>query len=526
MDPPKKVIRATTSYTAASQKEVSFKKGDFFHVIARENDTQFYYVSNPLMKIKGLVPVSCFETLETRADKLKKSKLIPISSLKKTQLPPLPHIQTTTSQTSLNSVNIVSYPIGRSESESAVQEFNRSLLSSNELTHSNNGNYLGAFTSLQDSKNSKSCINFDDWNSVEIISSTKKTEPKTKFMDTYHYDSDGQSTIQALVLYNFVAESKEELSVSEGDRLLILAQSTNDWYVAELYENQGSVGLVPVSYVALIKPGSNELCRDPERYMEKYKVRIPTVEEWKRLTLATQTSSKSSSLSSSKSIGKEQGLAFNSVLDEYMDIIGIPYSNSLTEYVPNKDTMNNSKNVGGFYHNENMIMEDFDHQKQEIGGTTDYEEYENDSISPFNLFPPTQKISLKTKSMPGPKGNIGFIVKSIKTSSFIWKNGKYLFLTEYRLSNNKQNHVYKSWEEFCRAAEKRITKQLTPIQFYERQHSYKKAWGTKQLCGEIVSELPKRTFECYYAGFSRNHSSNKSGEIQLRFAESGEPKLA
>ncbi|KAI4866231.1 scd2/ral3 [Hypoxylon rubiginosum] len=62
--PPKKVIRALYDYEAASAQELSFSRGDFFHVIGRENDTDWYEACNPaLPDARGLVPVSFFQAL-------------------------------------------------------------------------------------------------------------------------------------------------------------------------------------------------------------------------------------------------------------------------------------------------------------------------------------------------------------------------------------------------------------------------------------------------------------------------------
>lgn len=65
-DTPKKIIRATSDHTAAHQGELSFQTGDFFWVMARENDSEYYEVTNPLTNTKGLVPVGLFEVLNQR----------------------------------------------------------------------------------------------------------------------------------------------------------------------------------------------------------------------------------------------------------------------------------------------------------------------------------------------------------------------------------------------------------------------------------------------------------------------------
>ncbi|KAI1736764.1 hypothetical protein F4680DRAFT_468850 [Xylaria scruposa] len=62
--PPKKVIRALYDYEAQSGQELSFSRGDFFHVIGREEDTDWYEACNPaLPDARGLVPVSFFQAL-------------------------------------------------------------------------------------------------------------------------------------------------------------------------------------------------------------------------------------------------------------------------------------------------------------------------------------------------------------------------------------------------------------------------------------------------------------------------------
>ncbi|ROT42894.1 SH3 domain-containing protein [Sodiomyces alkalinus F11] len=62
--PPKKVIRALYDYEAQSEQELSFSRGDFFHVIGRETDPDWYEACNPaLPDARGLVPVAFFQAL-------------------------------------------------------------------------------------------------------------------------------------------------------------------------------------------------------------------------------------------------------------------------------------------------------------------------------------------------------------------------------------------------------------------------------------------------------------------------------
>jgi bud emergence protein 1 len=58
------VIRALYDYEAQSSQELGFQKGDFFHVIGRENDTDWYEACNPALEnVRGLVPVAYFQIL-------------------------------------------------------------------------------------------------------------------------------------------------------------------------------------------------------------------------------------------------------------------------------------------------------------------------------------------------------------------------------------------------------------------------------------------------------------------------------
>ncbi|KAL9103160.1 MAG: hypothetical protein Q9163_001765 [Psora crenata] len=66
IQPPKKVIKAKYDYSPnpGNQQELGFAKGDFFHVISRENDGDWYEACNPLISsARGLVPVSFFEVV-------------------------------------------------------------------------------------------------------------------------------------------------------------------------------------------------------------------------------------------------------------------------------------------------------------------------------------------------------------------------------------------------------------------------------------------------------------------------------
>ncbi|KAI0643757.1 hypothetical protein C8Q79DRAFT_928252 [Trametes meyenii] len=58
--PPKKVIKAINSYKSNTPQELSFEKGDFFHVL-NDNGGLWYEAHNPMTGARGLVPSHMFE---------------------------------------------------------------------------------------------------------------------------------------------------------------------------------------------------------------------------------------------------------------------------------------------------------------------------------------------------------------------------------------------------------------------------------------------------------------------------------
>ncbi|EIW61828.1 phosphatidylinositol-3-phosphate-binding protein BEM1 [Trametes versicolor FP-101664 SS1] len=58
--PPKKVIKAISAYKSNTPQELSFEKGDFFHVL-NDNGGLWYEAHNPITGARGLVPSRMFE---------------------------------------------------------------------------------------------------------------------------------------------------------------------------------------------------------------------------------------------------------------------------------------------------------------------------------------------------------------------------------------------------------------------------------------------------------------------------------
>ncbi|KAH9939909.1 hypothetical protein B0H21DRAFT_812447 [Amylocystis lapponica] len=66
--PPKRVIKALSPYRSTAPQELSFEKGDFFHVLNDVNSAGAWYEAhNPMTGARGLVPRSLFEEFQKGA---------------------------------------------------------------------------------------------------------------------------------------------------------------------------------------------------------------------------------------------------------------------------------------------------------------------------------------------------------------------------------------------------------------------------------------------------------------------------
>ena len=64
--PPSKVIRAISAYQPQAPQELSFQKGDFFHVMS-DGGGKWYEAHNPVTGSRGLVPRHLFEEFKKTA---------------------------------------------------------------------------------------------------------------------------------------------------------------------------------------------------------------------------------------------------------------------------------------------------------------------------------------------------------------------------------------------------------------------------------------------------------------------------
>ncbi|TFK56167.1 hypothetical protein OE88DRAFT_1723061 [Heliocybe sulcata] len=197
LQPPQKVIRATSSYKSQAPQELSFQKGDFFYIYSGADSPGAYYEAhNPTSGARGLVPKALFEEFQKSSTKLHISP------------PPIPS--------------------GRA--------------SPNGLP-------------------------------------TPGLGPKSPKSPVFY----------AIVMHDFIAERADELDAKAGDPISIVAQSNREWFVAKPIGRLGRPGLIPVSFVEIRDPLTNQPIENIDDVLDRGD--LPKVEEWKRQMLTYKANS-------------------------------------------------------------------------------------------------------------------------------------------------------------------------------------------------------------------------------------------
>ncbi|KAG2196453.1 hypothetical protein INT47_012654 [Mucor saturninus] len=227
---PKKIIKALHDYQATSGAELSFKKGDFFHVTGREHDAQWFEACNPLSKSQGLVPVSYFQVIE------KNERSLPVNR-----------------------------PTSSSTSSTLTSELDSGFSDLSSTTQ-------GEFTNHQQHafvtpKEKKTCLLFF----LDIGLGIQKKK---------------HQQVYGVVMYDFKAERPDELEATAGEAIVVIAQSNHEWFVAKPIGRLGGPGLIPVSFVQVRDAQTGELIDHIEQSNP-----VPGVEDWKKMTLSYEASS-------------------------------------------------------------------------------------------------------------------------------------------------------------------------------------------------------------------------------------------
>ncbi|KAM5432476.1 bud emergence protein 1 [Microsporum canis] len=199
--PPKKVIKALYDYQPSpdNREELAFSKGDFFHVISREDDLSWYEACNPLFpNARGLVPVAFFEV------------------------------------------------IGKNQRDSGDSVHAPVDLQQQQQQHHHHQPRLAHDSGFSDSSNNN-----------------KTEEKASHFRMSSLGKAGAAAMVYGIVMYDFNAERPDELDAKAGEAIIVIAQSNPEWFVAKPIGRLGGPGLIPVSFIEIRDMSTGKSAADP-----------------------------------------------------------------------------------------------------------------------------------------------------------------------------------------------------------------------------------------------------------------------
>ncbi|KAG0315463.1 bud emergence protein 1 [Dissophora globulifera] len=266
--PPRKVIKALYDYNSVQPEELSFAKGDFFHVVGNEDDVDWFEACNPITGARGYVPVTYFQLLEKAGSQQYQNQsqqpgrqrnsnhsFDDIGHDSGTFTDPLP--QQYYSQQQLQQQQ----QFQQKQQQQPYIQHGHSLSNGSNGMGYPAGGAAGAFSP----SNSSPAI------SQRSTSSGSASLPKCQ-------------PLYGIVLYDFEAERADELDCKVGDAILVIAQSNDEWYVGKPIGRLGGPGLIPVSFVEIRDTVTGKPINVPEMLRQTGTV-LPRVDEWKKQAL-------------------------------------------------------------------------------------------------------------------------------------------------------------------------------------------------------------------------------------------------
>lgn len=250
--PPKRVIRAISSYRAAGPKELSFQEGDFFHVVSENGGDDWFDAANPMTGARGHVPASHFQVLGRNVRD--------------------------TAQAAVRTPGAGAQPspgyAPASFSQQQQQQQQRAGSSSNGQQSGfvpTGAPMQSTFVSPPISPPVAPSSHHSGSSAVATSRSRPPSQPAPKSQPLY-----------GIVQYDFVAERADELDAKRGEPIIVIAQSNHEWFVAKPIGRLGGPGLIPVAFVEIQDMATGKPVENVEELIRS--AVVPKVEEWKKMT--------------------------------------------------------------------------------------------------------------------------------------------------------------------------------------------------------------------------------------------------
>ncbi|KAJ1667905.1 bud emergence protein 1, partial [Coemansia sp. RSA 25] len=423
-------------------------RDDFFYVLSNpHDDDRWYDVTNPLSGKRGLVPASYFEIMESRQDRLNRihrsaSNASPTPSLthdhydSASDAPPQPAFGSDIARASLGiSHNIPGAAAGhrapRSDSRDPPAQRRPSNGSSAPIEPAIMVSALRTRTSSVQQQHhyhqrqlSQHASSFDAAPMLPAI-----VEPR------------------AVALYDFDAANSNELTLREGDDVVVVAQSTDDWIIAKPISRGGPPGLVPASYIQLRDHASGAAITDLRAYLSRGNMRLRTATEWERKLQQLRVSrSTASSASANSDVTTATSHELSAATAAHIDRTGSPVSSNDGEHSPTPRS-----SVGSTLPALGLALKKSRARALTSSSSTSSIAERSSFRQPSKSRQPSGGSSQLQTSENFPPFHM-YEVESVSVPTFICKDGAYLFQISLQFRSGDERNLYRGYDDFiyCR----------------------------------------------------------------------------
>ncbi|KAJ2819168.1 bud emergence protein 1, partial [Coemansia furcata] len=434
---PKRVIRALRNYSSKEVTELSFKRDDFFYVLSNpHDDDRWYDVTNPLSGKRGLVPASYFEIMESRQDRLNR---IHRSTSNASPTPSLMHDHSDSTMESLP------HPSFGSDVIHASLGIPRSIP---------NATAIHNRTSRSDSRDHPSNGSSAPIEPAMMVSALRTRTSSIQQQHNYHQRQLSQHASsldsaapmlpsivepRAVALYDFDAANSNELTLREGDDVVVVAQSTDDWVIAKSIMRGGPPGLVPASYIQMRDHTSGAPITDLRAYLSHGNMRLRTATEWERKLQALRVSRSTASSASANSDVTTATVA-------HIDRTGSPVSSHDGDRSPTPRS-----SVGSTLPAPGMAFKKTRARALTSSSSTSSIADRSSFRQPSKSRQPSGGSSQLQTSENFPPLHIDEVA-SVSVPTFICKDGAYLFQISLQFRSGDERNLYRGYDDFiyCR----------------------------------------------------------------------------
>ncbi|KAJ1820202.1 bud emergence protein 1 [Coemansia sp. RSA 2675] len=431
---PKRVIRALRDYSSKEVTELSFKREDFFYVLSNpHDDDRWYDVTNPLSGKRGLVPASYFEVMESRQDRLNR---IHRSASNASPTPSLTH------DYSDSAMDVPPHPSFGSDVIHASLGIPRSVPGATAI-HSR----VSRSDSRDRPENGSSAP-------IEPVMMAGALRTRTSsIQQQYHQRQLSQhassfdavpmlpSIIEprAVALYDFDAANSNELTLREGDIIMVVAQSTDDWIIAKPIQRGGPPGLVPASYVQMRDSASGAPITDLRAYLSRGNLRLRTATEWERKLQELRVSRSTASTASANSDVTTATAAL-------IDRTGSPVSSHDGDHSPTPRS-----SVGSTLPAPGLALKKTRTRALTSSSSTSSIADRSSFRQPSKGRQPSGGSSQLQSSENFPPFHVDEVA-SVSVPTFICKDGAYLFQISLQFRSGDERNLYRGYDDFiyCR----------------------------------------------------------------------------